>query len=530
MIRRPRLSTTGAFAPLRQHAFRAMWIAALASQVGTWMETVGAQWILLAHPHAAVTTALIQTATTLPVLFLALPGGALADVFDRRRLLIGIQSVQAGTAGTIAALAFFDLLNPIELLVLTFALGCGAALTVAPYQALIPEMVPRKDLPSASALGSLSVNLARAVGPAIAGLLVARLGPAYVFALNAVSFAAFAVVMASLPRKAPAAETLPEAFLAAVRAGERYVRFSPEMRRILLRIALFITPAVALWALLPVLAAHRLGLGPTGYGLLLAAVGAGSIGGAFLLPWVRSVLTPNRSYAVCAAVYAAVLAALALTRSPGLAAAALVPAGAAWIVVLSNSNAAVQLFLPGWVRARGLSAYQFVFSGSQALAAAAWGVAADRFGVPGPLLFAVVLLVLALISGRWWPYLDTVPLDRGTKVHWPEPHLLIEPEEAEGPVVVLLRYRVPEERQPDFVRAMHRVREARLRTGALQWGVFRSGEHPGTMVEIYTVASWEEHRRQHDERLTAADYDDELAAQSHADGEPEVTHLFSGSP
>ncbi|MFB9407319.1 MFS transporter [Dactylosporangium matsuzakiense] len=518
-----------AWTPLRHTAFRALWIAALASQVGTWMETVGAQWILVQHPHAATTTALIQTATTLPVLFLALPGGALADVLDRRRLLIAVQSAQAALAATIAVLALLDRLGPAELLALTFGLGCGAALTVAPYQAMIPELVPRPDLPSASALGSLSVNLARAVGPAAAGLLVARLGPAAVFALNALSFAAFAVVMTTLRGRAPA-ETRPEAFLAAVRAGERYVRFSPEMRRILLRIALFITPAVALWALLPVVAAHRLGLGPTGYGLLLAAVGAGSIAGAFLLPWLRGRLSPNRAYALCAAVYAAGLAVLALTRSPVLSGAALVPAGAAWIVVLSNSNAAVQLFLPGWVRARGLSAYQFVFSGSQAVAAAAWGVAADRFGITIPMLLSGVLLLLALISGRWWPYLDTVPLDRGTPVHWPEPHLLIEPEEAEGPVVVLLRYCVPPERHPAFVAAMQRVRDARLRTGALQWGVFRAGEEPGTIVEIYTVSSWEEHRRQHDERLTAADYDDERRARAFADGEPEVTHLFSGAP
>lgn len=521
---------TGAFAPLRAAAFRALWTAALASQVGTWMQTVGAQWILLQHPHAATTTALIQTATTLPVLFLALPGGALADVFDRRRLLVGIQIVQTAIAGALAVLAGLGALGPAALLALTFGLGCGAALTVAPYQALIPDLVPRPDLPAASALGSLSVNLARAVGPAIAGLLVARIGPVATFALNAASFAAFAVVLSGLRRPAPAAGTRPEPFLAAVRAGERYVRFSPEMRRILVRIALFITPAVALWALLPVLAAHRIGLGPTGYGLLLAAVGAGSIAGAFLLPALRSALSPNRAYAVSAAVYAAVLAVLAVTRSPVVAAAVLVPAGAAWIVVLSNSNAAVQLFLPGWVRARGLSAYQFVFSGSQALAAAAWGVAADRFGVPGPLLAATVLLVLALAAGRWWPYLDTGPLDRGTPVHWPEPHLQVEPEESAGPVVVLLRYRVREDRRRAFVAAMHRVREARLRTGALQWGVFRAGEDPGAMVEIYTVPSWEEHRRQHDERLTAADYDDELEARSYADGEPEVTHLFSGSP
>ncbi|MFI5909290.1 MFS transporter [Dactylosporangium sp. NPDC051541] len=519
-----------AWTPLRHAAFRALWIAALASQVGTWMETVGAQWILLQHPHAAATTALIQTATTLPVLFLALPGGALADVLDRRRLLIAIQSGQAVVAGTVAVLAWREVLTPVALLALTFALGCGAALTVAPYQAMIPELVPRPDLPSASALGSLSVNLARAVGPAVAGLLVARLGPAAVFALNALSFAAFAVVMATLRRPAPAAETRPEAFLAAVRAGERYVRFSPEMRRILLRIGLFLTPAVALWALLPVFAARRIGLGPTGYGLLLAAVGAGSIAGAFLLPWVRGRLTPNRAYSLGAAVYAAVIAVLASTHSAVLSAVALVPAGAAWIVVLSNSNAAVQLFLPGWVRARGLSAYQFVFSGSQALAAAAWGVAADRFGVTIPMLVSGVLLLLALISGRWWPYLDTGPLDRSTPVHWPEPHLLIEPEAADGPVVVLLRYRVREERQREFVAAMHRVRDARLRTGALQWGVFRAGEEPGTMVEIYTVSSWDEHRRQHDERLTAADYDDERHAQSYADGEPTVTHLFSGAP
>lgn len=267
------------WSPLRSATFRVLWLAVLGSQIGTWMQTVGAQWLLVDRPNAAALVSLVQTAGTLPVVLLALPAGVLADALDRRMLLIWVQLFQLAVGVALTALTMAGQMTPALLLILTFGLGCGMAMTGPTYQAMIPELVPRSQQASASALGSISVNLARAVGPAVAGVLIARVGVAAVFGINAATFLAFAVVL--YLRRGPARDTeLPEPFLAALRAGGRYVRHSRAMRRFLLRIGLFILPAVALWALLPLLASQRLGMGASGYGLLLAALGAGAILGA----------------------------------------------------------------------------------------------------------------------------------------------------------------------------------------------------------------------------------------------------------
>ncbi|MGC1214983.1 MAG: MFS transporter, partial [Micromonospora sp.] len=255
-----------AWAPLRVAAFRSLWLAVLASNIGTWMQTVGAQWLLVDQPNAATLVSLVQTASMLPVLLLALPAGALADTFDRRRLLIAVQAFLAAVGVLLAALTAVGRMPPALLLTLTFALGVGQALTLPAWQAVIPELVPRAQLVSAAALGSISVNLARSVGPAVAGVLVAQAGVAVVFAVNAASFAIFAFALFRWRPDRPESEPEPERFTAALRAGGRYVRHSPVVRRILLRAALFVVPGSALWALLPLVASHRLGLGAGGYG------------------------------------------------------------------------------------------------------------------------------------------------------------------------------------------------------------------------------------------------------------------------
>ena len=226
-------------------AFRALWTAQLASMIGTWMQTVGAQWLLVAAPNAATLVALVQTAAMAPTLLLALPAGALADIVDRRRLLIGLQAFQLLVGAVLVTLTLIGRLGPATLLGLTFLLGCGQALTVPGYQALVQDLVPRAQLRSAAALNGVAMNLARAVGPAVAGLLIARVGVAAVFALNAATFAAFALVLAGLPRGASTEKMLPERFAGALIAGARYVRHAPPVRRMLLRILLFVGPGAA---------------------------------------------------------------------------------------------------------------------------------------------------------------------------------------------------------------------------------------------------------------------------------------------
>lgn len=516
----------GAWEPLRSGVFRALWIAVLVSNIGTWMQTVGAQWLLVDEPNASTLVSLVQTASTLPVVLLALPAGVLADSFDRRRLLLGVQAFQVTVAAALALLTAADQMRPPLLLVLTFALGAGAAITGPTYQSLVPELVPRAQIPSASALGSISVNLARAVGPAIAGLLIAHTGVAAVFAINGASFLAFAGVLLWWRRPADDITDHRERFAPALRAGGRYARHSPVIRRLLLRVALFVLPAMAIWALLPLVASRRLGLGSGGYGLLLGAIGVGAVAGAFLLPQVRARMSTNMLVATASLLYAGSTAVVVLVGSLPAMMVALLPAGAGWIAVLSTMNASLQLFLPSWVRARGLAVYQVSLFGAQAVGSLLWGVAAELVGLRPAFLVAAALMALGAMTVVWWPLRETAGLDRSPAIYWPEPQLVLDPESSDGPVVVQVAYTISPEREEKFIAAMEPVRRSRQRTGATRWHLYRDGEVPHRFLESYQVPSWEEHLRQHEGRLTGSDQVSEERARAMSDPKPETHHLF----
>ncbi|NHC44466.1 MFS transporter [Motilibacter sp. K478] len=515
----------GPWAPLAVPVYRALWIAVLVSNIGTWMQTVGAQWLLVDEPNASTLVALVQTASTLPVVALALPAGVLADSFDRRRLLLGVQAFQVVVGAILTALTAAGQMRPALLLTLTFALGAGAAVTAPAYQALIPELVPRSQITSASALGSISVNLARAVGPAVAGLLISHVGVAAVFALNAVTFAVFGAVLLAWRRPVDDPRER-EPFAFALRAGGRYVRHSPVVRRLLLRVLLFVVPAMAVWALLPLVATRRLDLGASGYGVLLGALGVGAVGGAFLLPRARARLSANALVAVASCLYALGLAVVVAADVLPLVLLALLPAGAGWIGVLSTMNASLQLFLPNWVRARGLAVYQVVLFGGQAVGAFGWGLVADHLGLRTAYLAAAAGMAVGAASIAVWPLRDTRGLDRSPAVFWPEPELAFEPAPDDGPVLVTRAYTVAEQDEEEFLEAMERVRRATQRTGAVRWQVYRDGADPRRFLEAYVVPSWAEHLRQHEGRLTGSDRVAEERANALSSPPPVVSHLF----
>ncbi|MFF5408629.1 MFS transporter [Streptomyces misionensis] len=519
-----------AWAPLAARVFRALWIAQLVSNTGSWMQTVGAQWLLLGHGAALVT--LVQTASSLPVVLLALPSGVLADRHDRRKLLLTAQFAMLAVSAVLTVLAFRGALAPGPLLALTFLLGCGTALMGPAWQAIQPELVAREQLGQAAALGAVNMNLARAVGPALGGAVVAAAGAGWVFAFNALSYLGIAGVLLLWRRPAATEPTgHGEGLLAAVQAGRRYVWHAPGVRRVLLRTALFIPGGAALWSLLPLVASRSLGLGSGGYGLLLGVVGAGAVGGAFALPVFRRRLGANGTLAAGAAVFAATLVLLATTRLPWLAAAALLPAGTAWIGVLSTLNAAVQQRLPGWVRGRGLAIYLVVFQGGQALTAPAWGALADALGLSVALLTGAGLLVAGALSVRRWPLHSVDGLDPSPSDHWPVPPLVFEPGPADGPVLVSVTYRVARENRAAFSDRMRHVARSRRRTGALSWGLYQDGRDPDRFVENYLVASWSEHLAQHHNRLTANDrrFEERARALLVAGTAPEVTHAFDAT-
>ncbi|MFF0388070.1 MFS transporter [Kitasatospora sp. NPDC004615] len=519
-------SEESAWAPFGEKVFRALWIAQFVSNVGGWMQTVGAQWLLVGHGAGLVS--LVQVASGLPVLLLALPAGALADLVDRRRLLLVGQAAMAAVATVLAVLALLGVLGPWQLLLLTFLLGCLSALNGPAWQAVQPSLVPREQLRQASALGAVNMNVARAVGPALGGLLVAAAGVGWTFALNALSFLGILVVLLRRfpDEQAPVRERQREQALAALRAGGRYVRRAPGVRRILLRCALFVPGAAALWALLPVVAVQRLGLGSSGYGLLLAAVGVGAVAGAGVLPQLSARLRGNGVLALSGLLTAGALLVVALAGNTVLVSLALVWAGAAWIWGLSTLSAALQLELPNWVRARAVAFYLLVFQGGNALGALVWGQLAQYAGLLIALTVPAALLALGALSLRQLPLLDA-EVDPSLSDSWPEPRLTVEPAAADGPVLVSVEYRVADGTAEAFVRAMDEVEASRRRTGAVSWGLYQDGAEPTKFVEVFTVASWAEHCAQHHERWTGVDHAFERTARALVTGEPVVTHAVT---
>jgi MFS family permease len=514
-----------AWAPLRYYPmFRALWIAQFASNIGTWMQTVGAQWLLV--DRSPLLVSLVQTAASLPIVVLALPAGAWADLVDRRRLLFGAQCGMFLAAAALAMTTFLGAASPAVILTLTFLLGCGNAVAGPAWQAIQPDLVDRGVLPQAAALNGVNMNLARAVGPALGGLVVATAGAGWVFALNAVSFVGIAAVVARwrAPERADVGSR--ERLVDALRAGGRYVRHALIVRRLLYRAILFIPAASAVWALLPVVAAQNLGLSSAGYGLLLGMVGIGAVAGAFVIPRLRVRVGSAGLVTGAMLVTAAATCLVAATTDAVLVGLALVPVGGAWIAVMSSLNAGLQLTLPNWVRARGLAYYLAVFQGAQAVGAVIWGTVAQRTSVTTALFCAAAVLALGVVLGLRTPMPDTSNLDRTPSAHWPAPQLMFTPNADDGPVLVTVTYRVPEPDAAAFTDAMRHVGRSRRRTGALRWELFRDGGDPTRFVESYLVGTWAEHLRQHEHRLTGADRQFEDEARRHTFGTPEIAHLF----
>jgi predicted MFS family arabinose efflux permease len=490
------------------------------------MQTVGAQWLLVHAANAAILVSLVQTADMLPDVLFAIVGGVLADILDRRRLIIAVQVALAVAGALLATLTINGHMSPALLLMFTFVIGSGSVFITPAYQSLVPELVPRDDVPAAVQLNSINVNIARAVGPGIGGIVIAHLGVGADFALNAATFFVYALVVLLWRPTQHIAPELPERFFAALRAGGRYVRYAPVVRRILLRAALFLVPASALWGLLPLVASRRLGLGPSGYGILLGALGVGAIIGVSVLSRLRAKLSVNAFAGLAGGFFCVALIAVALMHSTIGDVLILLPTGATWVWMLATLNTSLQLFLPSWVRARGLSIYQMVLFGSQGLGALLWGVLANAFGLSVAFITAAGLLAASTASIRLWPLIETSHMDRSIVVR-PDPEIEFEMDGDRGRVLVWTTYTIPPEREADFKRAMRRVRESRFRTGATEWGLFRSGEQLGVFEEVFYVASWEEHLRQHRERLTATDLSYEEEANVLSSSPPHTQHLFS---
>lgn len=518
------------WSPLRHRIFRVLWLASIFSNIGSWMHEVGAGWLMTSLAPSPLMVALVQAATTAPVFLLALPAGALADIVDRRRYLIATQVWMMVAAAVLGVLTLAGWTTAPLLLVLTFALGIGTAMMMPAWGAMTPELVPRAELHAAISLNTVGMNVARAVGPALAGLIVAAAGPGVVFLLNAISFLATIAALHSWKRAPRESELPAERLAGAVRAGLRYARHSPELRAVLARGVAFFVFASSAWALLPLIVRQELHSGPGTYGLFLACMGTGAIAGALLLPKLRGRASRDRIVAGTTLLYVAALLALAHSGNVYAAGSAMLLMGAAWISVVASLMTATQTALPGWVRARGLALFWVVFMGGMAAGSALWGQVASWVGIPMALTMAAAGALLGIAAT--WRYkigLHDV-VDLSPSMHWPTPLWSDELELDRGPVMVTVEYQIDPANAVEFARAMHHMRRIRRRDGAFMWELFNDVEAPGRMVETFMVESWIEHLRQH-ERVTVADRDvSERVRRFHVGSEPpRVTHLVAAN-
>ena len=516
-----------AWEPLREPVFRALWIASLTSNIGTWMQNVGAAWLMTSLTPSPVVVALVQAATSLPVFLVGLPAGALADIVDRRRLLIVSQGWMLLSAAALGVLTLIGFMSPWILLALTFALGLGAAMNTPAWQAIVPEVVSPSELQEAVALNAAGFNVARAVGPALGGLIVAAVGPGPVFLLNAASFIAVMLVVYRWNRQRATSRLPAEHVISAMRAGIRYVRNAPSLQAVLVRSGVLIVCAAGLWALLPLVARDQLGLGATGYGVLLGCLGIGAVTGATLLPRIKRKFSLDMLVTGATVVFAVATAALAYVQNVFLVGAAMVAGGIAWIALMSSFNAAAQTAAPEWVRARALAVYLIVFQGGMAVGSILWGALATRMGIRAALLVAVFGLIAGLMLITRYRLAEGEKIDLTPSLHWPEPRMIVGLQLEGGPVLVEVEYLIELDRAHEFTKAMDDVRRERLRDGAMRWGLFTDSANPNRFVETFLLESWVEHMRQH-ERVTKSDrMAEELARAFHIGaGTPKIVHLI----
>jgi MFS family permease len=519
---------SSAWGPLARPVFRALWLAALASNIGSLMQGVAAAWLMTSLTSSPVPVALLTTMSNLPLFLIGLPAGAIADMVDRRWLVILTQIWMLAVAALLGVLTILGLITPAILLALTFLISLGGALSAPAWQAIMPELVPRRELPTAIALNSAGFNLARATGPAVGGLIVAASGPSTVFWLNAASFLGIIFVIylwKPVPREHSA---LPERMGSAIAAGMRFARHSPPLRAVLVRTLAWMFPASALLALLPVVATQELGLDATGYGIMLASLGLGAVAGAVALPRLRARLSIDRLVVILTLIFVASLVGLALIQNFVALNLVLMLAGVGWLTINSFLNVAAQTTTPGWVQARVLGVYLLVSQGALAGGSAAWGLVAESFGTRTALLAAATLLLLGMATVRRWSLGSGEELDLRPSQHWPDPELALTLEPSDGPVLVTVEYQVPLPNQAAFYQAMAALEIIRRRDGARRWGVFRDTADLERVLETFVVATWGEHMRQH-ERVTVTDraVEERVQALQKPGTTPIVAHLIA---
>ncbi len=492
-----------ALVPLRNATFRSLWIASVVAWLGTWLQNTGAGWLMTTLAPDPLIVSMVQAATIMPVFLLALPGGAMADIVDRRLFLIGTQIWTILAATLLAILTLSGAMTATWLLALTFAIGIGTAMTAPAWSAVVPELVPREDLVQAIVMNGIGYNLTRAIGPALAGFLILMGGPSLAFCLYATSITAVIGALVMWKRNARHFTGLPrEHFLSAMRAGVRFVRNTPAIRSAMMRTIAYSIPCSAPWAMLPLFVRQELGLGAGMYGVILGMMGIGGVTSGMLLPFARARFSRGRTVLVCTLSSCAGIALLAAARHWAVAAFAMLLFGVGWTAAYATMQAAAQLACPPWVRARSLSIYQLAQNGALTLGSFAWGALAAHIGMPVTLGLAAALGVTLAVAALGYR-IETVsagtappPGQNPLTPEAPAAELVPLLRNARGRVMETVHYRVAPDQRDAFMAIMRDLRRLRGRAGAQFWQLYEDVAHPEGWIEIWSMESWTDHLRE----------------------------------
>ncbi|KAF1070961.1 MAG: Enterobactin exporter EntS [Pseudomonas citronellolis] len=519
---------SGIFAPFGIAAFRIIWLCNLFANLGTWAQSVAAAWVVTEAHASPLVVAMIQVASAAPLVLLSIMSGVMADNHDRRKIMLVGLSIELSGAALVTALAFFGYLDPRMLIVSILWLSFGSSITIPAWQAAVNEQVPPRMVGDAVLLNSVNYNVARAVGPAIGGLLLSATGPAWVFLFNCLCYMALIWAIWQWRREVPKRSLPPEHIFEGVIAALRFTQYSSVTRLVMLRSSIFGLGASAVWALLPLLA-HR---NPDGnasvYGYMLGALGLGAIGGSAIVGRLRRWIGTSRLISLGGGTLGLVLLILGAVDNLWVLFPALVVGGGCWIAAVASYNSAVQILVPDWVKARALALYQTALYGGLAVGSFLWGHFAETLGVQGALLAAgcLLLVAVALLYNSRLPELDPGSIARAPTTLPGEPTFVFNTER--GSVMVSIEYRIPVERTRDFVRAAKPLRRLRLRNGAERWALYRDVSNQESWQELFLVDNWIQHLRMLD-RMTLEDKTiiDNVTSLHVGDAPPQIRHCVS---
>lgn len=509
----------GIAAPLRFPTFRRVWLASLIANLGILIQGVGAAWAMTQMTSSADQVALVQTALMLPVMLIAMPAGATADMHDRRIVAMIALSVELCGAIALTLLDWLELITPNLLLVLCFVVGSGMALRGPAWQSSVSEQVPAETLPAAVALNGISYNIARSFGPAIGGIVVATAGAVAAFALNALLYLPLLVALFLWKRVVKPSRLPREQLSRAIVSGVRYISNSPSIKIVLTRTMVFGITGGSISALMPLVARDILHGGAQTYGIMLGAFGLGAVVGALFIGEVRKRMSGEAAVRACALSMGAAIASVALSRQPVLTAAALILAGAVWMIAVTLFNIGIQLSAPRWVAGRSLAAYQAAISGGIAVGSWGWGRLTDAAGVDVALLVSSALMLLSPLLGVW------LPMPRisahGDEAEAPaDPEVRLSLTSRSGPVVVEIEYRVAQNSARAFHNVMQDVQLFRQRNGAYGWSIARDIADPALWTERFHCPTWLDYLRQRSRSTKVDRALDRKAAAFHVGPEP----------